>query len=223
MMMIKHIRPAIVITILFVIVTGIIYPGIVTAIAQVVFPHQANGSLVYANGQAVGSELIGQYWTSPKYFHGRPSATSPAPYQADNTSASNLGPTNCKLVKGCDVTISDGTPVPDGAVPVPGQKDTYHVPGNVESYADQFRKDNELPADTPLPSDIVTSSASGLDPHISPEAANLQVARVAHVRGLDVNKVKQLVTDHTGGRFLWIFGEPYVNVLDLNLALDQVK
>lgn len=191
--MIKHIRPAIVITLLFVIVTGIIYPGIVTAIAQVVFPHQANGSLVYANGQAVGSELIGQYWTSPKYFHGRPSATSPAPYQADNTSASNLGPTNSKLQQ------------------------------NVRDYADQFRKDNDLPPETPLPSDIVTSSGSGLDPHISPEAANLQVTRVAHVRGLDVNKVKQLVTDHTGGRFLWIFGEPYVNVLDLNLALDQLK
>jgi len=191
--MIKHIRPALVLTLLFVIVTGILYPGIVTAIAQVVFPSQANGSLVYINGQPVGSELIGQYWSSPKYFHGRPSATSPAPYQADNSSASNLGPTNSRLIQ------------------------------NVGNYADQFRKENDLPANTPLPSDIVTTSASGLDPHISPEAAYLQAARVARVRGLDVNRVKQLVTDHTGGRFLWIFGEPYVNVLDLNLALDKLK
>jgi K+-transporting ATPase ATPase C chain len=197
--MIKHIRPAIMLTILFVIVTGVIYPGIVTAIAQVVFPHQANGSLVYSNGKPIGSELIGQYWTSPTYFHGRPSATSnpstaeSSPYEADNSTASNLGPTNAKLVK------------------------------NVGDYADQFRKDNDLSPNTPLPSDIVTTSASGLDPDISPEAAYLQAARVARVRHLDVNRVKQLVTDHIGGRFLGIFGESHVNVLDLNLALDQLK
>ena len=197
--MIKHIRPAIMLTILFVIVTGIIYPGIVTGIAQVLFPNQANGSLVYANGQPIGSELIGQYWTSSKYFHGRPSATTnpstgqPSPYEADNTTASNLGPTNAKLV------------------------------ANVANYADQFRKDNDLSPNTPLPSDIVTTSASGLDPDISPEAANLQVKRVARIRHLDANRVQQLVTDQTQGRFLWIFGEPHVNVLDLNLALDQLK
>ena len=197
--MIKHIRPALMLTILFVIVTGIVYPGIVTGIAQVLFPNQANGSLVYANGQPIGSELIGQYWTSSKYFHGRPSATSnpstgqSSPYEADNTTASNLGPTNSKLV------------------------------ANVANYADQFRKENDLSPHTPLPSDIVTTSASGLDPDISPEAAYLQAARVARVRHLDGNRVKQLVTDHIGGRFLWIFGEPHVNVLDLNLALDQLK
>jgi K+-transporting ATPase ATPase C chain len=195
----KHIRPAIMLTILFVIVTGVIYPGIVTAIAQVVFPSQANGSLVYANGKPVGSELIGQYWTSSKYFHGRPSATSnpstgqPSPYEADNTTASNLGSTNAKLIE------------------------------NVKNYADQFRKENDLSPDTPLPSDIVTTSASGLDPDISPEAAYLQAGRVARVRHLDANRVKQLVTDHIGGRFLGIFGEPHVNVLDLNLALDRLK
>ncbi len=197
--MIKHIRPALMLTILFVIVTGMIYPGIVTGIAQVVFPNQANGSLVYANGQPIGSELIGQYWTSPTYFHGRPSATSnpstgqSSPYEADNSTASNLGPTNAKLV------------------------------GNVANSADQFRKENDLSPNTPLPSDIVTTSASGLDPDISSEAANLQVKRVARIRHLDVNRVQQLVTDHTQGRFLWIFGEPHVNVLDLNLALDQLK
>jgi K+-transporting ATPase ATPase C chain len=184
------------ITILFAIVTGFIYPGIVTGVGQLLFPSQANGSLVYSNGKPVGSALIGQYWTSARYFHGRPSATSPAPYSADSSGASNLGPTNSKLVGGQET---------------------------VSAYADQFRKENGLSADTPLPSDIVTASGSGLDPDISPEAAYLQAKRVAQTRGLSVDRVKQLVTDHTQGRFLWIFGEPHVNVLDLNLALDQLK
>ncbi|GCE16533.1 potassium-transporting ATPase subunit C [Dictyobacter kobayashii] len=230
----KHIRPAIMITLLFVIVTCVFYPAVVTGLGQLIFPSQANGSLVYANGKPVGSILIGQYWTSTKYFHGRPSATanpssgSSSPYEADNSAGSNLGPTNGSLLNGngSQVVITKGTPVPANATPVAGKKNTYYVPGTylgVNNYADQFRKDNGLSASTPLPSDIVTASGSGLDPDVSPEAALLQVNRVASVRGLDANRVKQLVNDNIQGRFLWVFGEPHVNVLDLNLALDQLK
>src|SRR5579862_4028822 len=125
-----YLRPAIVMTLLFTIITGLIYPGIVTALAQVIFPYQANGSLMTVNGKVVGSDLIGQYWTSPKYFHGRPSATAnpgtgaPSPYEADNSSASNLGPTNSSLINGngTTVTIGQGTPVPSNGTPVAGQK-----------------------------------------------------------------------------------------------------
>jgi K+-transporting ATPase ATPase C chain len=231
---VKYLRPAIVMTLLFTIITGLIYPGVVTAIAQVIFPYQANGSLITVNGKVVGSDLIGQYWTSPRYFHGRPSATvnpttgAPEPYAADNSSASNLGPTNSALIdgNGTQVTIGQGTPVPANATPVPGQKNTYYVPGSylgVKNYAEQFRKENGLAPNTPLPSDIVTASGSGLDPDISPEAALLQVNRVAAARGLSPDTVRQLVNSHIQGRFLFIFGEPYVNVLELNLALDQLK
>jgi K+-transporting ATPase ATPase C chain len=226
-----YLRPAIVMTLLFTILTGLIYPGVVTAIAQLIFPYQANGSLITVNGKVVGSDLIGQYWTSPKYFHGRPSATlnpggTPAPYEADNSSASNIGPTNSALINGngTQITVGKGTPVPAGATPVPGQKNTYYVPGTylgVKNYAAQFRQENGLAPNTPLPSDIVTASGSGLDPDISPEAALLQVNRVAAARGLGPNVVRQLVERHIQGRFLFIFGEPYVNVLELNLALDQ--
>lgn len=200
-----HLRPAIMMTIIFTIVGGLIYPGVVTAIAQLVFPYQANGSLVTVNGQVVGSDLIGQYWTSPKYFHGRPSATlnpsgTPSPYEADNTSASNIGPTNKALIDG-----NGGTYL------------------GVKNYAAQFRKENGLAPNTPLPSDIVTASGSGLDPDISPEAALLQVNRVAAARGMSPDTVRQLVNSHIQGRFLFIFGEPYVNVLELNLALDAAQ
>ncbi len=193
-----HLRPAIVMTLLFAILTGLIYPGVITGIAQLIFPSQANGSLLTVNGKVIGSALIGQYWTSSKYFHGRPSATlspsgTPSPYEADNSGGSNLGPTNSKLIK------------------------------NVADYAAEFRKENNLAANVPLPSDIVTASASGLDPDISPEAALLQVNRVARVRGLSISQVHQLVSDHIQGRFLWIFGEPFVNVLQLNIALDALQ
>ena len=228
--LIGYLRPAIAMMLLFTIITGFIYPGIVTALAQVIFPYQANGSLHSVNGKVIGSDLIGQYWTSSKYFHGRPSATlsttgSPAPYSADNSSASNIGPTNAQLTggNGTQVTITAGTPVPTNATPVAGKKNTYYVPGTyagVQNYADQFRKENNLAANTPLPSDIVTASGSGLDPDISIEAANLQVNRIAQVRGLSASQVQNIVTAHIHGRFLGIFGEPYINVLELNLALD---
>ena len=229
--LVGYLRPAIAMMLLFTIITGFIYPGIVTGLAQLIFPYQANGSLLTVNGKVIGSDLIGQYWTSTRYFHGRPSATSsaatgkPAPYSADNSAASNIGPTNGSLINGngTQVTVTAGTPVPVGATPVVGQKNTYYIPGTyagVKNYADQFRQENGLAPNTPLPSDIVTASGSGLDPDISVEAADLQVNRIAQVRGLSVSKVQQMVNDHIHGRFLGIFGEPYINVLELNLALD---
>ena len=229
-----YLRPAIAMVLLFTIITGLIYPGIVTGLAQLIFPNQANGSLLTVNGKVIGSDLIGQYWTSTKYFHGRPSATvnpntgSPSPYEADNSSASNIGPTNGQLIQGngTTVTIAKGTPVPANATPVAGKANTYYIPGSylgVKNYADQFRQENGLAPNTPLPSDIVTASGSGLDPDISIEAAMLQVNRVAQARGLSPDTVRQLVNAHIHGRFLGIFGEPYINVLELNMALDSVK
>jgi K+-transporting ATPase ATPase C chain len=195
----KYIRPAVVITLLLTVVTGLIYPGIVTGLAQLIFPNQANGSLKYVNGNLVGSELIGQYWTSPKYFHGRPSATvnpstgTPEPYAADNSTASNLGPTNSVLIQ------------------------------TVQQRIAALKQENPNAPPGPVPVDLVTSSGSGLDPDITVAGALYQVPRVAQARGLSENVVKQLVMDHVTGRFLGIFGEDHVNVLDLNLALDALK
>jgi K+-transporting ATPase ATPase C chain len=195
----KYIRPAVVITLLLTVVTGLIYPGVVTGLAQLLFPYQANGSLHYVNGKLVGSELIGQYWTSPKYFHGRPSVTvnpstgTPEPYAADNSAASNLGPTNATLKQDVQQRIA--------AL----QKENPHAPAG------------------PVPVDLVTSTGSGVDPDITVAGALYQVPRIAQVRGLSESTVHQLVMDHVQGRFLWIFGEEHVNVLDLNLALDAFK
>lgn len=191
-----YIRPAIVITLLLTALTGLIYPGIVTALAQIIFPYQANGSLHTINDKVIGSDLIGQYWTSPRYFHGRPSATinpttgTPEPYAADNSAASNLGPTNKNLID------------------------------SVQQRVQQLQKENP---GVPVPADLVTSSGSGLDPDITPAAAYFQMPRVARERGLSQETVKQLIDQNTQGRFLFIFGEPHVNVLQLNLALDQLK
>lgn len=196
----KYVRPAVVLTLLLTIVTGFLYPGVVTGLAQLFFPYQANGSLIRAsNGQVIGSELIGQYWTLPRYFHGRPSATvsatngQPEPYAADNSSASNLGPTSATLVK------------------------------TVQQRVAEVKKENPDAPPGPVPVDLVTASGSGLDPDISVAAALYQVPRVAQMRGLSQSVVTQLVMDHVTGQFLGIFGEQYVNVLDLNLALDALK
>jgi K+-transporting ATPase ATPase C chain len=195
----KYLRPALVLTILLTIVTGFIYPGIVTGLAQLIFPSQANGSLVYANGKLVGSELIGQYWTLPQYFHGRPSATlnpstgTPEPYAADNSSASNAGPTNASYIQ------------------------------TVQQRVAELKKENPNAPSGPVPVDLVTASGSGLDPDISLAGALYQAPRIAQTRGLALARVQQLITDHETGRFLGIFGEAYVNVLDLNLALDALK
>ena len=181
--------PALLILMALTLITGFLYPLVITGVAQVLFPRQANGSLILIDGKPVGSSLIGQPFDAPKYFWGRPSATSPFPYNAAASSGSNLGPTNEALTKAVQARI-DALKAVD--------------------------PDNSLP----LPVDLVTASGSGLDPHISPASAGYQVTRVARARGMEEGVVRQLVSLYTEGRQLGILGEPRVNVLALNLALD---
>ncbi len=185
-----HIRSALVLLGLMTLLTGLTYPLVVTGIAQVAFPRQANGSLIVQNGRVVGSELIGQPFDDPKYFWGRPSATTPFPNNAGSSTGSNLGPTNPDLHK----AVKDRIEALRAA-----------DPGNA----------------APVPVDLVTASASGLDPHISPAAALYQVRRVARARGLDEGAVRQLVELHVEDRSFRVLGEPRVNVLPLNIALDR--
>src|SRR5215475_16072705 len=184
-----QIRPAIVILVLLSVVTGVVYPALVTAIAQVIFPREANGSLIVKNGTVVGSALIGQPFDDPKYFWGRPSATSPFQDNAGSSSGSNLGPTNPALTRAVQERV------------------------NALKAADLDNK-------APVPVDLVTTSGSGLDPHVSPAAALYQVGRVAKARKLDEAAVRRLVEQSTEGRQFGFLGEPRVNVLALNLALD---
>ncbi len=197
--MLRELRPAITFIIAFTLITGIAYPFLVTGIAQVVFPHQANGSLVVRNGTVIGSEVMGQNFVSDRYFRSRPSATTgpdPAdpsksisvPYNAANTSGSNLGPTSKPLIE--------------------------RIKGDVE----KLKGENP---NAEVPTDLVTASGSGLDPDISPEGALFQVPRIAKVRTMPEERIRQLVMEHIEGRVFGIFGEPHVNVLALNLALDQ--
>jgi K+-transporting ATPase ATPase C chain len=188
--MMNQLRPALTLVVLLTLLTGVVYPVLVTLVAQTVFPHQANGSVVLRDGQPIGSELIGQPFDDPRYFWGRPSATGPTPYNAASSTGSNLGPTNPALLDA--------------------------VKGRVEALR------NAHPDETgPVPVELVTASASGLDPHISPAAAEYQVARVAKARGLTEDHVRQLIAAHTEGRTLGLLGEPRINVLRLNLALDN--
>jgi len=198
--MLRQIRPALVLLLLMTVLTGLVYPLAITGLAQVLFPHQAGGSLVPKDGKIIGSELIGQSFTDAKYFHGRPSATTdtdpndatktvPAPYNASNSGGSNAGPTSKALIE--------------------------RVAGDVAA----LRKESNAP----IPVDLVTTSASGLDPHITPAAAEFQVARVAAARNLPAERVRALVAQATEDRVLGILGEPRVNVLKLNLALDALR
>lgn len=186
------IRPAVSLFVLLSLVTGVAYPLVTTGIAQAIFPTAAAGSLIVKDGKAVGSALIGQNFADPKYFWGRPSATSPQPYNATASGGSNQGPLNPALVEA-----------------VKGRIDALKA-------ADP---DNPLP----IPADLVTTSASGLDPHISPAAAAYQAARIARVRQLPMERVVHLIADHMEGRQWGLFGEPRINVLALNMALDQAR
>jgi K+-transporting ATPase ATPase C chain len=188
----RLIRNALVMLLLMTVTTGIAYPLVVTGVAQVLFPSQAHGSQVMANGRPVGSALIGQSFTAPGYFWGRPSATTPGPNNAAASTPSNLGPTNPALAKAASDRIAalrDADPLNKAAVPV----------------------------------DLVTASGSGLDPEISPAAAEYQLARVARARHLDPAKLRELIAANTDGRQLGVLGEPRVNVLKLNLAVDQAS
>ena len=199
--MLAHLRPAAVLFVALTLLTGLVYPAAMTGIAATLFPRQAAGSLVERDGIVVGSALLGQSFASPRYFHGRPSATTapdpqdatktvPSPYNASNSMGSNLGPTNAALLD--------------------------RVRGDV----DTLKAENP---GAPVPQDLVTTSASGLDPHISPEAAAFQVPRVARARTLPEADVQRLVAEHTAGRLAGLLGEPRVDVLALNLALDAAS
>jgi K+-transporting ATPase ATPase C chain len=187
----RHLVPSVLFTIVTVIAFGLIYPLVMTALSQLLFPSQANGSMVYHNGKPIASSIIGQLWTKPQYFHGRPSAAGKG-YDPTSTGATNLGPTSKKLVDSTKATIA------------------------------ALAKENPE-ATVPVPMDLVTSSASGIDPDISPQAAIYQAPRIAKARNIPTERVVALINAHVHARTFGFLGEPRVNVLELNLALDQLR
>ncbi|MHC1762263.1 MAG: potassium-transporting ATPase subunit KdpC [Negativicutes bacterium] len=189
----KQMGKALKLLVLMTVLTGLVYPLAITGLARLLMPHQADGSLITKDGRIVGSKLIGQNFSSPKYFHGRPSAAGPDGYDGSSSGGSNLGPTNKQLIDSIQVKV------------------------------DTVRKQNDLNAADPVPADWVTTSGSGLDPDISPSTARLQAKRIAQVRGFDLQTVHTLIESRIQPRQFGLFGEPRVNVLELNLALDAVK
>jgi K+-transporting ATPase ATPase C chain len=194
----EQVRPAILSVLVLTLLAGCVFPLLLFAIARPLFPRQAGGSLIVRGGAVIGSELIGQEFTRPEYFQSRPSAAG-AGYDGTASGGTNLGPNNPKLT--------------NGAADLAG----------IRRLADEYRKRNGLPSDAPIPIDAATRSGSGLDPHITPANAALQIPRVARVRGLSEEAVRRLVAEHTEGRQFGFMGSPRVPVLELNLALDQIK
>jgi K+-transporting ATPase ATPase C chain len=205
--MVRQLFPAFRATVVLAVLTGLLFPLAITGIAQLAFPAQANGSLIRdAGGQVVGSRLIGQPFSKPEYFHPRPSAAGSG-YAGEASSGTNLGPTSAKLIEG----------IPDD----PATKDVDESYAGVKQLVEAYRRENRLAPDARVPVDAVTRSASGLDPHVSLANALLQAPRVAAARGADAERVTALIRRHTEGRDLSLLGEPRVNVLELNLALDR--
>ena len=204
--MFRQLRPALISVIVIMIVFGFIFPFVITAIARAAFPHQAGGSLLVKDGTPIGSELIGQGFAAPGYFHPRPSAAGSG-YDATSSGGTNLGPTSDKLINGIHKKLPNG-------------KDDPSNFDGIKDLAAAYRTENGLSSAEAVPADAVTRSASGLDPHISPANAEIQVARVAKARGVTADQVRKAVADNTDGRQLGFLGEPGVNVLKVNIALD---
>jgi K+-transporting ATPase ATPase C chain len=238
----KELRAGFLMMAVMTVITGLVYPIVITAVAQVLFPDQANGSLIVVNGQVVGSRLIGQAFTTPAYFHPRPSAAGSTSYDPTASGGTNLGPTSAKLIngttkkddKGQEVVEFDG--IKDRIVHYCLENDVaYESSGPLDPFKNAqgdlddvklikaFNNEQAPLVFTPksaIPADAVTASASGLDPHISPANADMQAGRIAKARGIPIQQVKALLAEHTEDRTLGLFGEPHVNVLELNLALD---
>lgn len=240
--MLKELRPAFLMMVVMTVLTGVLYPAMITAVAQVAFPSQANGSLIVANGKVVGSRLIGQNFSKPEYFHPRPSSAGSG-YDPLATAGSNLGPTSAKLINGTTKKDDKGVEVADFvgikarivhycieneiafdiSTPIESFKD---ADGNLDdakliaAFSDEKAPLVFSPKAT-LPADAVTASASGIDPHISPANAQMQAVRVAKARGVSIAQVQEMIAAQTEGRGLGFLGEPAVNVLQLNLAIDE--
>jgi potassium-transporting ATPase KdpC subunit len=242
--MLKELKPAVLMMLVMTVLTGLIYPAVITGISQAVFTDQANGSLIVKDGQVVGSRLIGQNFSKDEYFHPRPSSAGVNGYDPTATSGSNLGPTSAKLINGTtkiddktkqEVVDFDGVKnrvvhycvdndLPyESSVPLDKFKDDK---GNLDDVKliKAFGDDTAplvFMSKAPIPADAVTASASGIDPHISPRNAEIQTARVAKARGVSVDQIQAVVAQYTNGRTWGVLGEPHVNVLELNLALDE--